>query len=413
MRFMTKNNPKLVFWSGIIGNALDHYDIALYAFMAPFIAPIFFNEGDGVVKLIMAYGLATSTGLISRPIGAFLFGKMAMSHGPKKVLITTLAGVSISTVLLGLTPGYSDIGALAPIFLIIIRVFQGIFASGEHTVSSLFIMDHVKPGNYARASSYYLVSTMAGLMIASWAATWVSSTSDPAYYWRYPFFGAIFTGIVGIILRSLVKDSYEDIKKPEVKDSELIKINGGKLVRIILVNSFSYMTYAVPFIFLNTFIPELQPNITTQDMLTHNSLLLMLDVVLLLIAGFISEKFPYHKWMAIMSFLVCITAVPVFSVLQTASLTSIVLVRLWFIVLGVAFAAPLKAWFFKMLSGDGRYLVLGIGYAVGSEILGRSTTVICWALWHNFHNLLAPALYITILSAAATVALLYKNKEIS
>lgn len=406
-----KNNPRLVFWSGIIGNALDHYDMALYSLMVPFISPIFFEKTDPIVALILAYGL-TSTSIITRPIGAFLFGKMAMNHGPKKVLVITLAGVCISTLLVGLTPGYATLGALAPLALMLTRMLQGIFASGEHTVSSLFIMEHVKTGNYIKASSYYLVSTMGGIMVASWAATIVSTTSDPSYYWRYPFFGSIFTGLIGLFLRSLLKDLPVERPKNRIASMDLIKVNSGKLIRIIVVSSFSYMTYAIPFIFMNSFIPELHPNITKTTMLAYNSILLVLDVGLLIMAGFISEKFQYTKWMAVMSFTLLVTSIPVFLTLKSSSIIVITIVRLWFIFIGVLFVAPLKAWFFKMLSGNEKYLVLGIGYSIGTEFLGRSTTPLCLLLWRQSGDVLLPAIYVAMLSLAATVALTYKSEKL-
>ncbi len=407
---MTKNKPSLVFWSGVIGNALDHYDIALYALLTPFIAPIFFPTDDYIVQLILGYGLM-STGLITRPIGAFFFGRMATKYGPKTSLVITLGGVSISTLCIGLIPGYSTIGIYAPILLVIIRIAQGLFASGEHSVSMLFIMEHVKNGNHAKASSYYLISTMGGMMIASWAATWVSASSDPSYYWRLPFFASIFTGAVGLFLRFLLKDVQNPPREQEKNGMEIIKINKNKLIRIIIVSSFSHMTYVIPFVFFNTFIPILHPNITQTAMLLQNSQLLMLDVVLLLICGWITDKMSYSKWMASMSFALFLTIIPAFYLLSSSSMDVIIAVRLWIILIGVAFVAPLKAWFFKMLSGQEKYLVLGVGYAIGAEFLGRSTTAICLFLWYEF-GLLAPAIYICLLSLAATIALTFRAEKI-
>lgn len=409
---MQKNKSSLIFWSGIIGNSLDHYDIALYAYMAPFIAPIFFKAGDPVVELIIAYGLM-STALFTRPIGGFIFGKMAMNHGAKRTLVITLAGVSLCTFALGFVPGYDDIGTFAPVILVLIRMTQGIFASGEHAVSSLFIMNHVEKGKYGRASSYYLISTMFGMMVASYAATLVSKTSNPGYYWRYPFFIGIITGFVGVFLRYLLHETPIEKPKTKIKSIDLIKVNVGKLLRIVLVSSFSFMTYSVPFVFFNSFIPLLQPHITKSQMLEHNTILLLIDVAMLPIFGFLTEKFPYGKWMATMSMLLCVTIIPLFYLLPDASMPVIIAIRLWIIILGVAFVAPLKAWFFKMLSGNEKYLVLGIGYAIGTEFFGRSITAISLSLWHYFNNsLFAPSLYIAFVSLATTIALLWKNEEL-
>lgn len=407
---MTKNKPSLVFWSGVIGNALDHYDVALYGLLTPFIAPIFFPSEDYIVQLILGYGLM-STGIITRPIGAFFFGRMATKYGPKTSLVITLSGVSISTLCIGLIPGYDAIGIYAPILLVIVRMAQGLFASGEHSVSMLFIMEHVKNGNHAKASSYYLISTMGGMLVASGVATWVSASSDPSYYWRFPFFASILTGAVGLFLRFLLKDVQNLPKGQETKGLEIIKINKSKLIRIIIVSSFSHMTYVIPFVFFNTFIPILHPNITNTTTLFQNTLLLVLDVTLLLICGRITDKMSYSKWMASMSFVLFLTIIPAFYLLSSSSMNVIIAVRLWIIIIGVGFVTPLKAWFFKILSGQEKYLVLGVGYAIGAEFLGRSTTAICLFLWYEF-GLIGPAIYIALLSLAATIALTFKAEKI-
>ncbi|MGV2431949.1 MAG UNVERIFIED_CONTAM: hypothetical protein LVQ98_00690 [Rickettsiaceae bacterium] len=66
--------------------------------------------------------------------------------------------------------------------------------------------------------------------------------------------------------------------------------------------------------------------------------------------------------------------------------------------LGIAFVTPSKVWMFQLIGGKERYLITGLGYAIGTEILGRQTTTICWIIWHYTQNVTAPAVYILVLS---------------
>lgn len=152
-------------------------------------------------------------------------------------------------------------------------------------------------------------------------------------------------------------------------------------------------------------------SITDTEMLTHNSLLLMLDIALLPFFGILAEKFQYHKWMAGMAGLILITIVPIFYILPTSSLWEVTLLRLWIVVIGVAFVAPLNAWFFKMLTGNEKYLIMGFGYAIGTELLGRNIIVVCWSLFYAYNNVIAPACYIAVISLLATIALLFQQKS--
>ncbi|MES2215343.1 MAG: MFS transporter [Pseudomonadota bacterium] len=405
------NSRKLILGSGLIGNALDNYDTALYVYLAPFIAPIFFEKSDPVVALILAYGLM-STNVITKPLGALLFGKMALAYGAKRTLLVTLTGVAVSTFCLGLLPGYAEIGICAPILLAIIRMIQGFFASGEASIMPLMIIEQAEPTKRSRASSYYLCSTMGGIMLASLAATWVSQTDNPGYYWRMPFFASILTAIAGLWLRSLFKDIPVEKIRAGISASRMIVTNKGKVLRVVLVSSFSYITYAIPFIFMNKFLPMIS-NITDTEMLAHNNMLLALDIMLLLVFGRVAEKFSYNKWMAVMSGLLAFTIVPVFYLLPISSIWEVTMLRLWIVVLGVAFVAPLKAWFYELFEGSERYLVMGFGYAIGTELLGRNSIAICWTLFYVSNNYLIPAFYIMLVSLLATAALLWPRSVIS
>ena len=409
---MIKNNAKIIFWSGIIGNSLDHYDSALYAFLAPFMAIIFFPETDPLVALILIYGIK-SIGLFSRPLGAIIFGRMAMRYSVKILLIITLAGVSISTFIIGFIPGYSKIGILAPLLLVFARNIQGIFAAGEHNIAALFVLEQINDSEkHAKASSYYLCSTMAGTLLASLAATIVSKSSDPHFYWRIAFILGIITGICGIILRMSSKIELKELEinnNHEINTITILSENKWKILKLIPITSFTFVTYTVPFIFLNNFIP-LFTNIKTPDLLVHNTILLVIDIMIIPIAGYLADKFNVAGWMAIMSSLLALTAMPLFALLPHLSIMGITLVKIWIIVIGVSFVAPLNALIFKMLKGREKYMINGLGYAIGTELLGRSTTPICLSLWYFTETLAAPAAYIAFVSACATLAILSETQ---
>lgn len=82
----------LNFTAASIGNLFEHYDKALFAFLAPFLAPLFFHNSSPITALILTYAIMP-LGLFSRPIGSLIFGRMGDRKGRKKVLIFTLFGM--------------------------------------------------------------------------------------------------------------------------------------------------------------------------------------------------------------------------------------------------------------------------------------------------------------------------------
>lgn len=399
----TTKTTNQLFWAGSIGNALDHYDMALYTFLVPFIAPIFFKTSDPIVGLIMAYGL-TAIGIITRPLGSILFGRLAMSINPKNLLIVTLTGVSISTFAIGLIPGYDSIGHYAVLILFLVRLIQGVFAAGEQSIASILLLDQIEEKIRTKISSYYVVSSMMGATLASFAATLVSMSAHPEIYWRYAFLSGLVTGIVGLALRFI---SFDFTSKPKEKHEpirKIVSLHKGNIFRVIFISSFSYMTYSVPFVFFNKFVP-LFTDTTLTEMMSYNSMLLVLDMLLVPILGYVAGNFNYTKWMMRCAIILGITALPCFYLLSTSSIIGITAIKFWIIVLGIAFVTPSKVWMFKLIGGKERYLVTGLGYAIGTEILGRQTTTICWAVWHYTGSVTAPAYYIIALSIMVVISL--------
>lgn len=398
-------NSKVVFWSGIVGNSLDHYDSALYAFLAPFIAPIFFPESDPVVALILTYGIK-SFGMFTRPAGALVFGNLARTQSVKKLLTITLIGVSLCTVCIGMIPGYKEIGIAAPCVLALLRAAQGFFAAGEHNIASLFILEQIpEVKKHGRASSYYLLSTMTGTLLASLAA-WLTSISDaPELYWRIAFILGILTGIVGLFLRlNMHTDNISVSSVKKMGSLKVLSINKWKVLKIIPISSFTYITYAIPFIFLNNVAPTIS-NVNIEDLLKYSTILVIINNALIPIFGAVLVKYDVTKWMASLSAIFTISIIPLFAALPYFGLLGITIVKLWVIIIGVAFVTPLNAFLYKLSPGKEKYLVSGFGYAIGTELLGRNTTAICLFLWHWSNNLVVSAIYVALIAFLATICL--------
>src|SRR3984893_5330415 len=117
--------------SGWIGSALEDYDFLIYAPAASLIFPqIFFPSSDPKVAIVAS--LATyGVGYVARPIGAFFLGHWGDTHGRKTVLLVCMFLMGFSTMAVGLLPTYQQVGILAPVLLVALRLIQGFAVAGE------------------------------------------------------------------------------------------------------------------------------------------------------------------------------------------------------------------------------------------------------------------------------------------
>jgi MFS family permease len=197
--------------SGWIGSALEYYDFFIYATAASLIFPqIFFPSNNPAVAIIAS--LATyGVGYVARPIGAFFLGHWGDTHGRKTVLILCMLLMGFSTMGVGLLPTYQQVGILAPVLLVILRLIQGFAVAGEISGSSSMILEHAPFGRRGFFASFTLQGVQAGQILAAAIflplAAYMPEAAFNSWGWRIPFLASVLVIIAGYIIRRKVDET--------------------------------------------------------------------------------------------------------------------------------------------------------------------------------------------------------------
>ena len=383
----------------LLGNAVDHFDTSLYVFIAPTLAPIFFPHEDPIVELILAYSVL-ATSIITRPVGMYIFGVIVRLYGAGRALSYSLIGVGLATMCIGLLPNYYSIGFFAPLLLIIFRVIRDVFSAGESAIAKLYILKDKEEKEAFKGSYLYQTSTVFGMIIASCAATIVQFV-ELDFAWRFCY---VFGGVAAII-GYLMRNNVLKIEAIKSKNALGFFAYGGfsilwkhriNVLRIAIANSFSHITYVIPFITMNHIVP-LVTDIEMKTMMVLGSFLLVFDMITIPLIGTFVRRFSVESIMIVASSVLAITIIPLWSFIDDASLIYITFVRLWIVIWGIVFLCPLNLWCSKQVSGDDKYIVVGIGISLGASIIGKLTPSICLALYYYANSHMPVALYVSAL----------------
>jgi MFS family permease len=378
----------------LIGNALDHFDTAIYSFLAPVLSMIFFPKDDPIVALILTYSVLT-TSIVTRPVGSIIFSIIVKKRGPTLALSYSLIGVAITTMSIGFIPTYQMIGWFSPLMLLIIRMMLAIFGEGEHCIAKLYIVENKTQIQGVKASYLYELSTMFGIIIASFVSN-ILISSNHHEYWRLCFILGGSTGIVGIYLRRYSNTSQRAIEQKS-STSNVILNNKCNILRVSIVSGFAYMTYVIPFVVMNSFVP-LITSISLEAMMSVNTILLIIDVAMIPLVGHFIKKYRPVDVMIVSTSILFISIVPLWLYITDASVWYINFVRLWIITLGVTFACPLNYWLNSLFRSSDKYMLVSIGDALGTSIFGRSTPAVCIAIWHFTGSSIAIGVYIAMIT---------------
>jgi MFS family permease len=197
--------------SGWIGSALEYYDFFIYATAASLVFPqIFFPKGNDTAAIVAS--LATyGVGYVARPIGAFVLGRYGDRHGRKQVLLLCMFVMGASTMAVGILPTYQQVGLLAPMLLVVLRLIQGFAVAGEISGASSMIVEHAPFGQRGFFASFSLQGVQAGQILAAAVflplAHYMDKEAFNTWGWRVPFLLSFFVIVAGYIIRREVAET--------------------------------------------------------------------------------------------------------------------------------------------------------------------------------------------------------------
>lgn len=162
------NSRNKVLVASLIGTAIEFFDFYIYATAAVIVFPhIFFPQGDPTAATLQS--LATfAIAFVARPIGSAVFGHFGDRVGRKATLVASLLTMGISTVVIGLLPGYATIGIFAPLLLALARFGQGLGLGGEWGGAALLATENAPPRKRALYGSFPQTGRTDWLLLCQW-----------------------------------------------------------------------------------------------------------------------------------------------------------------------------------------------------------------------------------------------------
>jgi MFS family permease len=192
------------------GTIIEWYDFYLYGVLAAFFSTQFFPKGNDTAALLAS--LATfGAGFAVRPFGAAFFGRLGDLTGRKFTFLLTITIMGLSTALVGVLPTYAQIGILAPIILVILRLAQGLALGGEYGGAAIYVAEHSPDEKRGQNTSWIQTTATLGLLLALLlvGVTRSSMSADDFtnFGWRIPFILSIVLVAMALYIRLRLQET--------------------------------------------------------------------------------------------------------------------------------------------------------------------------------------------------------------
>ena len=411
----SRREERRVLAGTLVGTTIEWYDFFIFAQLtATLLSPLFLaplNESNPGLAQILSFALI-GISFLFRPLGAVIAGHLGDRLGRKAMLVFTLVMMGAATALIGALPTYAQIGAWAPVLLILLRVIQGFSAGGEWGGAALMAVEHAPVNRRGLFGAYPQIGVPVGMILATgllfFLNTSMSKDDFAAWGWRVPFLLSIVLIVVGYLIRRAVAESpvFQEmaLRKKESKAplGELVRNHKLPVLYSTLIfignNAAGYLLIAF---FISYATKTLK--MPTPQILLATTLASFGWLIFTLVGGWLSDRIGRVKTFLAGYAIVFVWMIPMFALIDTKDIV-LYGVALFVLTVGLGLSyGPMSAMYAEMFPANVRYSGISIGYAFGAILGGAFAATIAESLLQSTRWTGSIGIYIMILCVISSV----------
>ncbi|MBK4738960.1 MFS family transporter [Noviherbaspirillum pedocola] len=378
------------------GNLVEWFDFYVYSFCALYFAAAFFPKMDQTAQLLNTAGVFAA-GFLMRPIGGWLFGRIADRRGRKFSLVVSVMMMCFGSLMIACLPVYATIGAWAPFLLLVARLLQGLSVGGEYGTTATYMSEVALRGRRGFYSSFQYVTLIGGQLLAVLVVVilqaFLSEAELKAWGWRIPFVIGAATGVVSMMLRRTLHETTtaESRQNKEAGSlAGLFRHHGRAFFTVVGYTAGGSLIFYT----FTTYMQKYLVNTAGMDKKTASYVMtvcLFVYMCLQPVFGALSDRIGRRNNMLLFGVLGAIFTLPILSALGTTVSPGIamalIIAALAIVSLYTSISGIVKA---EMFPPEVRALGVGLAYAVGNAIFGGSAEYVALYLKDIGHE---PAFY--------------------
>ena len=412
-----KDSVPEIIAASMVGTAIEFYDNYCYSIAAAsYFGTIFFpaaSKANPALGTMYAF-LTFAVSFLARPFGSMLFGHFGDKIGRKTTLVVALMTMGISTFVVGLLPGYEQLGALSIVILCICRACQGVGLAGEWSGAAPVATENAPANKRALYGSFPNLGAPIGFFCAYGLNllldSTLGSTAMQAWGWRIPFLCSAVLVIIGLYVRLRMTET--PIFRKAVEQDRVVKHPLRSLLpywKEVLLGTFAMgITYSLFYVLgtwsLSYAVKVMKPPFSQNEYLAMQMVSVVFFAIFIFVTCIYSDKLG-RKTVLISTTL----ATLVFSLFAMQSLQHNVLTVMLFLCVGFALMGglfgPCGAYLPELFPTHVRYSGAGLSYNLAAILGGAFAPAISTALVKSTGAVESVGWYLAVMSLLALIAL--------
>jgi len=388
--FAEKRRRVFAIMAASSGNLVEWFDFYTYAFCAIYFAPAFFPKGDQTAQLLNAAGVFAA-GFLMRPIGGWIFGKVADRRGRRTSLVISVLMMCAGSLMIACLPTYASIGSLAPALLVVARLLQGVSVGGEYGSTATYMSEVALRGQRGFFSSFQYVTLIGGQLLAVLVIFVLQRTLDEtelkAWGWRIPFVVGAITALIALLLRRTLHETTTEATRSSAQAGSFQAIWRDHRAAFLTVLGYTAGGSLIFYTF-TTYMQKFLINTAGMSKTTATDIsLVSLFIYMCMqpVFGALSDRIGRRRSMMLFGALGTLLTVPIMTALARVGSPleagALIVAALAIVSLYTSVSGIVKA---EMFPIHVRALGVGVGYAISNALFGGSAEYVALQLkdWH-------------------------------
>lgn len=365
--------------ASIIGTLVETYDLVLYSLVAATVfGAVFFPDAAPWIGTLAAIA-SQAVAFVMRPLGAILFGYIGDRFSRVKALRISLLIMGSATVLIGLLPTASQIGSLAPLLLVVLRLVQGLAVGGEFGGAVLVSTENAPPAKRALFGTFANTGATSGaalaILVSVIGITVLGLPTFTAWGWRVPFLISAILVIVGYFTRRLTESDEFEAAKHTDEDAKENRAGIGRRLQYVGVATLLIIPNVTLFyVIVTAFLAFVRaggvPGLSVIAYQVITFVAMILSVAINMGGALIATRFSRERIIVAAAIAVIVVAAPAIALIQTGEVSAALIGILLLIPSHGLFSGVATGYLSDSLPVRFRYTGVGLGYALGSAIGG-------------------------------------------
>ena len=367
------------------GNLVEWFDFYVYAFTAVYFAPAFFPDSDPTAQLLNTAGIF-AVGFLMRPIGGWLFGRLADRRGRKTSLVVSVLMMCAGSLMIACLPTHASIGVLAPALLLFARLLQGLSVGGEYGTTATYMSEVATRGRRGFLASFQYVTLIGGQLLAVLVIVILQQLLDEQelrrWGWRIPFVIGALAAVIALLLRRGLDETSTAATRAQREAGSLEALLRDHKAAFLIVLGYT-AGGSLAFYTFTTYMQKYLINTAGLPIRTASHVMTACLFVFMLLQplfGALSDRIGRRNNMLLFAGFGTLATVPLLAALKHVSspLSAFVLITLALAIISfyTSVSGLVKA---EMFPPGLRALGVGLSYAIANALFGGSAEYVALA----------------------------------